>query len=173
MSLDQNTVLRILMRERVRLYAYTWSIVRDQHLAEDVFQEVSILVMDKREELRDAAALPTWLLRASRHKALQAARSRRRDPLVFDEAAMQRLDRLWEKRDDVEDTIAALRQCLSELTPYARRIVQLRYAEGLSGEALARKLDRKVRTTYMALTRIHNALAECVQRRMRQGGADA
>ncbi len=53
MALEQATVVRILMAERSKLLAYIWSIVRDEHAVEDVFQEVSILAVEKCGQITD------------------------------------------------------------------------------------------------------------------------
>jgi DNA-directed RNA polymerase specialized sigma24 family protein len=47
MALDSPAIVRLLMAERSRLFSYTWAIVGDVHLAEDVFQEVSLLAIEK------------------------------------------------------------------------------------------------------------------------------
>lgn len=76
MALDETTIVRVLLAERARLLAYIWVIVRDVHLVEDVFQEVAALAVQKREELRDEAALPVWLRRTARFQALAALRDK-------------------------------------------------------------------------------------------------
>jgi len=42
MTMDQDQLVRLLLRERARLTAYIWSIVHEPHLTEDVFQEVCL-----------------------------------------------------------------------------------------------------------------------------------
>lgn len=59
MPLDRKTVIRVLMTERDRLYAYIWSLIGDVHLAEDVLQEVSLLAADKADEVSNEQALAT------------------------------------------------------------------------------------------------------------------
>lgn len=171
MALDQNTTVRIVMRERVKVFAYIWSIVRDEHLAEDVFQEVAMLVLEKREELRDPEALPVWMRRTARHRAMQALRRQARRPRPLDEAVLDRLEATWDRydHDQASDRVEALRECLAKLTPRAQQVMKLRYADGLSGQELARSTGRKLESVYMALSRIHNRLADCVRRRLAEG----
>ena len=40
--MTENDIVTILLRERVRLSAYAWSIVRDTHVVEDLIQEVIV-----------------------------------------------------------------------------------------------------------------------------------
>jgi DNA-directed RNA polymerase specialized sigma24 family protein len=55
---------------------------------------------------------------------------------------------------------------MSRLTLRAQQIVTLRYVQGLNGAQVAETLGRKVHTVYVALTRIHGRLRECVQSRI-------
>ena len=56
--------------------------------------------------------------------------------------------------------------CLEKLSPYARRVVELRYVEGLTGSRLAEALNRNLTAAYVAVSRINKTLAECVRNRM-------
>lgn len=60
----------------------------------------------------------------------------------------------------------ALKACLERLSPYSRRLIELRYAQGISGPQLAEAVGRKLNTIYVALTRTHRTLAECVRAEM-------
>lgn len=167
MGLDQGTVVRILISERVKLFAYICAIVRDEHMAEDVLQEVSMLMLDKREELRDANALPIWLRRAARLTALTAMRRQTRRPVLMDESLLDRIDPFWDALDrEPTDRTEALSRCVDRLTPTAREVLRLRYVENLSGQQLADRTGRKLDSVYMALSRIHARLADCVRRQL-------
>jgi len=164
-SVHQSNVLRVLLQERAKLLAYIWAIVRDEHLAEDIFQEVSLLAIDKREEIYSEEVLMPWLRQTARYRALHAVQSRQRRPMLLSDGILDALDDCWEKYDDVTapTLVDALRHCMARLTSRARQIVALRYVEGLNGAQVAEALGRKVRTIYVALSRIHGRLRKCVQ----------
>lgn len=173
MPVDENTVIRVLLADRAKLLAYIWSIVRDEHVTEDVFQEVSMLAVSKRAKIQDSQALLPWLRRTARYRALHAIRRKGNSPLLLDAGALDALAPHWQEYDDVpSSTLAdALRKCVDQLTPYARRIVVLRYIEGQSSSQVADALGRKVRTIYMALSRIHHTLRDCIRQRQAELGA--
>ncbi len=173
MPLTEETLVRTLLSERASLLAYIWSIVRDGELVEDVFQEVSLLAVRNCAEFREEKALPTWLRRTARFRALAALRDRHRDAQRFSDEVLDKLDACWDEHtiDSTELRLAALRHCLPQLSPRSRHIVALRYIEGLSSTQVAERLGRNVRTIYVGLTRIHKALRECMQRQLRTGGA--
>jgi RNA polymerase sigma-70 factor (ECF subfamily) len=169
MALSETIIVRVLLAERAKLLAYIWVIVRDAHLVEDVFQEVAALAVQKRNELRDEAALPVWLRRTARFQALAALRDKARDPhQSLTPEILDQLDTYWSSQDRQPDDarVEALQDCLTQLSPYARQIVALRYGKGLQGIKVAEALGRNVRTIYMALTRIHNSLRDCIEQKL-------
>ena len=163
MALSSETIVRVLMSHRNRLSAYIWSIVGDAHLAEDVFQEVSMLAVQKGCDVADSERLVVWLRRTARLKSLEARRKQRRSPLL-DEVLLADYDAQWERYDPLEEAelIEALYACVEELTENNRRIVTLRYGQGLKSSEVATVLRRKVTAVYRAIGRIHRALADCM-----------
>lgn len=162
-------VVRRLLRQRVGLLSYIRSILVDEHLAEDVFQEVCVVAMQKHDELNSWEHFDAWVRKVARYEALSALRRSRKLSQLLDEALLDLLDDHWQryKQEQVQgDRTRALKECIGGLTPYAQRLVRLRYEQGLSGQALADALKRKVQAVYVALTRAHKALAECVRRRL-------
>ncbi len=81
---------------------------------------------------------------------------------------MEKLDLAWREYDDLTSSalVESLLKCVAKLSPYAQRIIALRYVDGRSGIEVAARLNREVHTIYVALTRIHNSLRRCVQDRM-------
>ncbi|MBI1373742.1 MAG: sigma-70 family RNA polymerase sigma factor [Phycisphaera sp.] len=168
MAVEHDTVVRTLLKERAKVLAYVWAIVRDNHLAEDVYQDVSIAAINKRDEIESVDHLLGWLRAAARFKSLEALRKARRQPMTFDDDVLDMLEGAWgdRDRDDAGERLDALKSCMEKLTPYTRRLVELRYGLGMSGVDVAKYVSRDVRTVYMALTRTHNSLRECVRQRI-------
>lgn len=170
MPMEQEQVVRILMRERVKLCAYIWSFLRDDHLCEDVFQDVSVAVLAHLNELEDEVHLLRWLRQAARFRAIDAVRRRRNEPLLlFDDDVQQMLDEDWSNFDAVEsaELVTALRSCVEKLSPYARKLIELRYTSGLNGAQIAHMVNRNLNTVYVALTRIYRGLGDCIRHQTR------
>jgi RNA polymerase sigma-70 factor, ECF subfamily len=168
MALDSPTVVRLLMAERSRLFSYIWAIVGDVHLAEDVFQDVSLLVIEKGSELEDRPELKVWLRRAARYKALEAVRRTRRGPVPLDELVIEKLEPHWATYDAMpeSDLIELLQECVRLLTPNGRKLVVLRYVKGLRSSQIAQRLKRQVATVRQALARAHRKLYDCVRTKL-------
>ena len=167
MSIDQATAVKGLMKDRARLIAYIYAIVRDWHLAEDLFQDVSALAIEKHDRIVDSDHLLLWARKAARNKSLEALRKRKYTPLTLADDVIELLDGAWLEidRTDSDLEVDYLRICLQKLSPRAQRVVNLKYVEGLSGVQIAELVGSKVHSVYVSLTRAHRNLEACIQKR--------
>jgi len=155
-----------MLRERIKLVAYIAAIVQDRHQAEDLYQDVSIEALRKAETIADEDHLLAWLRTAARFRAIDHLRRQAVRPVAFSSDLIDKLDEAWAEADKqpAGETVDALRYCLDTLTPKARQTVALRYSDDLTGEEIAKKLGRTSNAVYVALSRIHKALAICIAR---------
>ena len=82
MAVDQKIIVRVLLRDRGKLLAYIGAIVRDAHIAEDVLQEVSMLALEKQEQILNEAAVLPWMRTAARFRSQERNREDARARLV-------------------------------------------------------------------------------------------
>jgi RNA polymerase sigma-70 factor (ECF subfamily) len=171
MAISNEVLVRVLLRDREKLFAYCWSILRDDDLAEEIFQEVSTLAVQKRGTIQNEQHLAGWLRLAARRKALEAIRARKRMPELLDEEVLGLLESEWGAWDAKPSAawLEALRHCLGKLNGRARELIELRYQQGLKSRQIADRLGRNVQSVYVALTRIHLKLADCVKLRSGAG----
>ena len=171
-GIDRDESLRLLLSHRAMLMGYIGMIVRDSHTAEDVFQEVAIIVVEKARTLANREDFPRWARKIARFKALKAVHSRVSAPSIVDESLLDLLEEDWASDDQAEPAPSseALQHCLGALTPYARQLIELRYGKSLTGKALAESLGQPVNTIYVALSRTYRALAACVRTRLSREG---
>lgn len=175
MSTVQDRVIRLLFAHRSKILAYIWSIVRDFDVAEDVFQDVSVLALQKAATIQDETHFHGWVRASSRLISLATLRRLGQAPLPLDSALLDQLDQAWASNQagPAQEGIEALHGCLKQLSQHSRRIIELRYRKGLVGKALADALGRSVNTVYVALSRTHHSLKECVRRQLAQAAQGA
>jgi RNA polymerase sigma-70 factor (ECF subfamily) len=168
MPVTSEQILRLTLRERIRLVAYISTIVHDRHLAEDLFQDLSVEALGKADTINDEEHLQKWLRTGARFRAIDALRKKSRSPIAFSPDLISKLDEAWEQAEDAvpSETLETLRNCLGEMTPRARRLVDLHYREGLSGKELAERMRQTTNAMYVALSRVHKALRDCMNYRM-------
>src|SRR5205823_12640593 len=97
MGMDPDRLLRLLLTHRGMLLGYILSIVRDYHLAEDVFQDASLVILKKGSVLRHDKEFPPWARKVVRFKALNAMRKQNRGPELLEPAMLDLLDQVWER----------------------------------------------------------------------------
>jgi RNA polymerase sigma-70 factor, ECF subfamily len=168
MALQQDVVVQLLLKHRGKLLGAIRAMVADEHLSEDIFQEVSIAAINKCEEITDVDSFGPWMRSAARLQALMALRNRNRLPRALGAEVLDALEQHWHRfdRQPDADLTDALRNCLDQLSPYARQLVETRYTQGKRGNDLAAALRRSMNTVYVALTRVHHALRNCLQQHL-------
>jgi RNA polymerase sigma-70 factor (ECF subfamily) len=166
MGLDADRLLRLLLNHRGMLLGYILSILRDVHLAEDVFQEASLVILKKGSQLKADSDFPAWARKVVRLQALNALRKQNKGPELLEPALLDLLEHEWSKDNGSEQSMLALRECMAQLPDKARRLLELRYVAGMPGNALAARLKQPPNTVYVALSRIYRILSTCVKRRI-------
>ncbi len=168
MPIDHDIIIKVTLRDRTKLLAYILAIVPNEHIAEDILQEVSMASVRKAHDIADEAHLLKWLRSAARLEALRHRRDNRAAPHTLDTGTLDALESHWDKADDVSasDSAEALRECLTKLSPYARQLIDLRYTENLTSQEIADRLDRKLHTVYIAMSRTRAQLADCVRTKL-------
>lgn len=166
--MKREELINILLNERTKLIAFAWSLLRDSHAAEDVYQELMVKVLDKEREFEGPKHLKAWSWTVVRNRCYELVRQKNYRQRILEDSILDLVDQDLEQRDpgDVSDRVEALRGCLSRLTENARNVVRLRYFEGLSGTEVAEALDRKTDAVYKALQRIYATLAGCIRERL-------
>jgi RNA polymerase sigma-70 factor (ECF subfamily) len=168
MALPQDIVVQLLLKHRGKLLGAIRAMVADEHLAEDIFQEISIAAVNKCGEIASIEHFSAWVRHAARYQSLNALRNRNRVPRVLSDEVLDALEHHWKKFDAESDSTLseALKTCLERLSPYARQIVETRYVQQKVGEDLANALQRSLNTVYVALSRVHNTLRDCLRRQI-------
>lgn len=155
------------MAGRHRLLAFVLGLVRDPHLAEDVFQEVCAKAVARAGEFESVAHVVSWARVAGRNRAIDILRTRDGRHVGLSEELLAVLAEEWPRRAEVDAMHDALEHCLEELTPNNRELLRLRYFEQRPCAEVAEQMGRKLETVYQALARLHRALGDCVRGRLK------
>jgi RNA polymerase sigma-70 factor, ECF subfamily len=146
----------------------------DMDLADDVLQEVFVVVTEKAATFRADGDFRGWAYGIAKRKALEHARrySAKRKVGVF---APETLELLCESRPEDEhddgEVRSALNRCLGKLTPTLREMVRLRYTENLSPANIATRMEWTSEAVYVALSRSRSLLRKCLDAAFNAGNA--
>jgi len=165
--MTEELLVKTLLDARPRVVAGAFAIVRDAHLAEDVFQEVLLRALRMRESFSDEGWLLAWVRVSVRNLGIDQVRRAGRMGEILSELALDALDaRLEETADSQRRRVEAMRGCIEKLPEESKTLLRMRYDEGHRGEELARLLRRSEAAIYKALSRLHLALRKCIDERL-------
>jgi RNA polymerase sigma-70 factor (ECF subfamily) len=158
-----------LMEHRSRLHAFVYAFVRDPHLAEDVLQEVAVVLFEKYSDFLPGSDFGAWAREIAYREILSARRAEWRARRHLDLGLAHEIWKAFQRRRTAAEPVVhreALRRCLGGLADSVRRVLDLRYAAGLSSVEIAARLRRTAQAVDAMVYRTKRALADCVRRRM-------
>ncbi|MEQ8763584.1 MAG: sigma-70 family RNA polymerase sigma factor [Planctomycetota bacterium] len=142
-----------------RIFRVILNLVRDDHLAEDLTQDVFVKVYQKLGTFNFQSSFFTWLYRIAINTAMDGIkRNRRRRALSLDEkeGISQGLRSAEEAPDSglhENEMKAAVHRALDSLSPKYRTVMVLREFENLTYEEIARVMSCSVGTVESRLFR--------------------
>jgi RNA polymerase sigma-70 factor, ECF subfamily len=135
---DKRALQQLYARHHVRIYRFALRFLNDEAAAEDTVSEVFIDVWRQAERFEGRSQVTTWLLAIARNKALSMLRRRSNEELD-DEVA----EFIEDPSDNPEAAMfksqraSVLQDCLTQLSPAHREIVDLVYYHEKSVEEVA------------------------------------
>lgn len=158
----------LLTEHSPMLRAWLLHLLASPHDADDVLQEVSLAVLADPGLLLRGSVPGAYLRGIARHLAWRHQRRQRRESPMQDI-----IEEVW-VADDAgqaapareEAERAALARCLERLPAHWRRLVDLRYRDGLSAVEIGDRLAKRADGVRAALMRARHALLTCIGRRL-------
>ena len=162
--------LRLFTANDAAIRGFVRSLVPSRQDADDVMQEVAVVLWKKFSELPDED-FRRWSFGVARYAVLAWKRDKARDRHVFGD------DTLDLMAEDAASTLPAdearreaLEKCLTKLPTDQRELVRIAYEPGARIDELAAKLGRTAMALYKSLHRIRMTLIECTRRELGKEG---
>jgi RNA polymerase sigma-70 factor (ECF subfamily) len=150
MPTERKELERLYREEGPCVWGYLRRRIADSHDAEEMFQQVYMIVANQPVRLESASSPRAWLLGIARNLLLEYLRRKKRprcEPLSQDLASP--------RVDDADERLSAMQKAIMRLPELQREVLELRLMEELSYNAIARVLEVPVGTIR---SRIHNAV---------------
>ncbi|MEM6397751.1 MAG: sigma-70 family RNA polymerase sigma factor [Bacteroidota bacterium] len=153
----------LLNRHQQKIYTSIYLFVKDQSLAEDIFQEVFIKIIDtlRKGKYNHEGKFLQWAMRISYNMCVDAFRRNKRRPKVSATETFNIFDVLQSPEANAEQamiksqTHAKVRQLVDALPPEQREVVILRHYADMSFKEIAKLTQVSINT---ALGRMRYAL---------------
>jgi len=153
----------LLVRHKQKIYTSIYLFVKDHALAEDIFQEVFIKIIDtlRKGKYNHEGKFVQWAMRISYNMCVDYFRRSKRRPKVSPTEAFDIFDVLPVKEDNAEQSIIRsqthdkVRKLVDMLPPEQREVVILRHYADMSFKEIAQLTRVSINT---ALGRMRYAL---------------
>jgi RNA polymerase sigma-70 factor (ECF subfamily) len=150
------------------LFSYLVTLLASPAHAEEVFQEVCVVVWRLYDQFELGTDFVKWVSVIAHNQVRKFRRAAKRTGFQLSDETCERLADDAVRRADLFDFRRdALRKCLGKLTGNDRQLVQRCYGESEASEsfkAVAEDLGKPVNTVYKALNRIRRSLHDCIDR---------
>jgi RNA polymerase sigma-70 factor (ECF subfamily) len=163
---DRDALRQLYDATSAKLFGVCLRILSDREESEDVLQDVYVTIW-RRADRFDAsrASVMTWLSTIARNRAID--RRRARGPMAYAEP-VDELE-IPDGADSAETLLSAaddrnkLHGCLSELDERTEKVIRTAFFEGVTYEALARRMDAPLGTVKSWIRRGLAKLKGCLQ----------
>ena len=155
---------RLIIAHRPRIFGFIFSLVHDRDAAEDILQDVSVVMWRKFDQFEEGTNFSAWALQIARFSVLEWRRKVAKLPLPLDietEAALAA--RSAEMAEGYDDMREVLSDCLRQLSTRHRDLIRARYFDGEPVQSIAVRLKRTRMAIYKALKKAHETLLDCME----------
>jgi len=162
--------MRLFMANHRNIYAFILSLVPNWADADDLMQETATVMWTKFGEFELGTNFLSWGMKVAYFEVLKFRKQRQRNRLQFTNELLETIAQdAVNTNYSLDDTIEALRKCISKMKHNDRQIVQLRYQKSQTMKEVANCIGKSVESLYKVMARIHHSLLRCVQRKLAQG----
>ena len=173
MSKNRNPESESEIRQRMTLHwleaeqtvrAYIAGAVRSFADREDLRQQVALTIARRFDEFDEQRPFLAWALWIAKSRVIDFYRSQNRTPQFLSDSLLDKYaDLLVRRQEVISRRHEALEHCLEKLPDRSRALIRFRYQDGLRIEQIAETIRSTSSSVRVALYRIRNALADCIQ----------
>ena len=156
-----------LLENRDALCAFLYMHLHNWDETEELFQEVSLVIMRKANEELEVHNFMAWSREIARRTLLDYWKKKKKIPVPLSEDDLQACENAWQRRDTdpqpLPERMERLKICIEKLSGDLRLMLGLRYEKDLSLRQIASELGRTEGAVQVALSRARSALLRCMQ----------
>ena len=150
--------------------AYIAAAVPSFHDAEDILQEVALVLSRRRNDYDPALPFENWAVGIAKRQIQKHFRkSTTRAPVLLDSSLLEQFSRVYEAMtDELKGRQELLADCLKLVEGRGRRTLEMRYAKNLTGDEIAQQLGISHGAVRILLHRVRETIRDCVDRQQQR-----
>jgi RNA polymerase sigma-70 factor (ECF subfamily) len=161
--------LRSFTAHEPAIRAHVRRLVPTRADADDVMQEISVVLWEKFDSFREDGDFKAWAFGVARFEVLAWLRDRGRDRLVLDEEVATKIaGETAEDEPRLERQREALEHCMKKVPDDQRNLLMQAYQPECRIQEVAERSGRTVAGFYQWLHRMRKQLLDCIRRALTQ-----
>lgn len=151
----------LVERYHHQLCVYANSLTHDDFAAEDIVQNVFVMVWKKRNRLKDDFSIRNFLYRSVHNEFIDQYR-KNRSVIALEKKYTDALESIIEEQDEhyLEKMMVFVENAIEELPPKCKQIFILSKKEGLTNFEISEHLNISIKTVEGQITKSFNYLRE-------------
>jgi RNA polymerase sigma-70 factor (ECF subfamily) len=177
MKAKSSDLVRKFLEQRDGLLTFIFALTRDRDAAEDIFQETGIAVVEEAGRGIEVAHFLPWLHEIARRRVADYFRRKSRRGALEQSGILEEVVSLAfvenaEDPAEVREGREHLDECLEELPPSQRELIERRYREQAPLRDIAEAADSTEGSVKVLLWRARRQLARCIEGKRTSGRGD-
>jgi len=163
-------IVQLIVKHQSALRAFLVSLMPGNSNVEDLMQETSMLIWQKRGEFELGSDFKAWMFSVAHFRTMAYWRDQKRskESSMPDELLNQLADQAEESGfEGIDRRYQYLLDCIQILNPQDRGLVLRRHASGMNPGKVAKELGRTSNSVRVSLHRVRSVLKTCIERKVR------
>jgi len=155
--------LSLYSKCQARVYAFILMLVHNNHDADEIFQDTSVLLWEKFDQYEEGTNFGAWAVSIAKYQVFGHLRKKKKNELTFGFDMMKSIANIAEFESSKIDTrIKLLEICLNKLDHVGRSLLLLRYQQNMPVKKIAQRKGVSSGVIYRKLSKLFDALRRCV-----------
>lgn len=162
-------IVQLIVKHQSALRAFLVSLMPGRPDVEDLMQETSMVIWQKRGDFELGTDFKAWMFSVARYRVMAYWRDmKRRHESALPEELLNKLadDAVEEGFEGIDQRYQYLGECIQGLRPEDRGLVLRRYLSGAAVGQMAEELGRTSNSVRVSLYRIRAVLRQCIRRKV-------
>ena len=166
---NQKEFLKLFMSNRHDIQAFIIGMVRQPTVAEDIFQEVSLILWDKFDSFDGSKSFKAWARGIAGNKVLQYWQKQKKSAVVYSPEFMNNVLAAYERTEsNTGQMIDALQKCKQKLPEKQSSLLKYKYEQRYKLNQIADVIGKSIAATQKSLSRLRFALQDCIKKQLNQ-----
>ncbi|HIJ70247.1 MAG TPA: sigma-70 family RNA polymerase sigma factor [Planctomycetes bacterium] len=157
--------LHLLTANNKRIYAFIFTLVPNYFDADDIMQETVTFMYRNFKDFEPGTDFFAWAMRIAHYRVLSFLQKQKGRRIKFDNELIELIQSdAVPILSNMTIRLETLRVCLKKLIEQDRKLLRMRYEQGITVKDIANHINKSTHSVYRYIARIHDTLLRCIRR---------